>query len=244
MLDRKSGFKTLFSFKNSEGRSGTLKRGIVLAAIVAASALHSTAGEAAAQDRQSRGKLFNSTAMSRATERSAFTAGGLDSFRSKTIGNLSPNLASIGDVVFNKGWAENFDGIVQSHQNQVNLARGATLDESVDEDSTSIAQKVLIYESAAQASELIRNSPLEQVYLTVAKNIRRVRDYTTVQVAEREDGAYTWSQGSSKPKPLFQVKLDANLSRGIGPKIEVQDAFTFRVDMLNQRVLVELNFNY
>lgn len=197
---------------------------------------------ASADDRANRTKLFSGAAVERADER--FVLQHNDSHSADVFSGFGHNIDSIEDVLLTHNFVESYRGNLNSYELNYSINRGIVADKDLDSDNNSITEHLIIHEGLVQLTDLIENSPVERMIKAVGRQLKLVRNYTTVHVAENTHGSYKWRRGTAKEQPLMQLKLDANINRGIGPKIEIKDFMQLRMDPIRQRALLELFFNF
>ena len=200
---------------------------------------------ARADDRSNRQKLFSGDAVQRADEQQAYHRGSSSNDVSNVLSGFGRNFNSFEDVLLTKNFTQAYRGNLRSYELNVDLTRGTGSDEILDSEERGISEHLLVYQGIVSFTEMIENSPFERMMKSVARSVRRLRNYTTVHVAENTHGKLKLRRGTSpSEKPLMQLKLDANVNRGVGPKLEIKDFMQIRVDAVKQRALLEFFINY
>ena len=195
-----------------------------------------------ADDRSNRQKLFSGAAVQRADERQALRSGTSDS--AAVFSGFGRSLDSLEDVLLTNNFVQSYRGTLRSYDLNLGFTRGVGSDRELEADEHSIAEHLMIRQGIETMADMIENSPVEQAIKTVGRKLKQLRNYTTVHVAENNHGSFKWRRGTSAAKPLVQLKLDANLNRGIGPKLEIKDFMQLRMDPLKERALLEMYFNF
>ncbi len=194
---------------------------------------------------QSENRLFNKNAVAKANER-------------ETKARLSPgsNLANDRELSHELR-LETVDDIILSNQryNQLqNDYRGLLYLTSkndwvdvgpLDElEQRSLAERMLIFQSARTLLNAIKGSPLEAYYRRSVRGLKKLRDATTVKVSPGEKNTFTVGEKVGTRKELFKFKFHASARNGIEPRIIFSDELQFRYEVLDERALLEYNINF
>ncbi len=151
------------------------------------------------------------------------------------------------------------DDLIQSSENQLDLFNSykgiyylqyihgsIDLDNFDDGTTRSVAQKLLLIKCSKTITDFLRTSPLNDLFQDVLKRFKTYQRYTTVQVAQKSDGALSVSQKKETPrgKQLLEFKIHTSIHRGIEPRLTVGENLLLKYDVVREQPLLVYEFQF
>lgn len=115
--------------------------------------------------------------------------------------------------------------------------------DALEWESKTAAEQLFFFESYSLASKVVVRSDLRPFYLSALRIARRMRDYTSLKVGQRADGALS-VVNSSETSPLLEFRVRATPSSGVEPRVEIGDHFVLRHNFIEHNSLFEFRTEF
>lgn len=110
--------------------------------------------------------------------------------------------------------------------------------------TSSFAEKLFFFQTAKTLARFVVESPLEPLYRRVAKEFKRIKNYTTVRVVQGGKGDLGVRHGSVEGERLLEFKLHASARNGVEPRLRMGDHLLLRYNPLREDTLLEYRHNF
>lgn len=195
---------------------------------------------------QSRGVLFSQSALLRANREGGLgsVAGSATSLSLGNIVESSLSLDTVDDLVLLRDEPQAYSSQYRAFYNMYFAHDDLSFEyldpELVDE----LSRRVALYQSAVTLSDLLKRSPVGNIYRRLTDSIVEYREYITLRV--RRSGGGDLSLGRSGPRDteLLEFRVNANPQRGIEPRLRLIDDFLLKYDTIAGGAVLEYNVNF
>jgi len=124
----------------------------------------------------------------------------------------------------------------------VNGVSNADLFEEME--SNAFAEKLVVFQAGENLLELLKVSPIAELYKRTMRRLKVVKDYTSVQVKQGNSVQVDTGSERKPGKNLFELKLHASARRGVEPRIEIGDYMMISYDLLGKQTLIGYEFEF
>ncbi len=118
------------------------------------------------------------------------------------------------------------------------------LEELLEIENSTGAQKVLLFESLRMSNEYIFKPLIGPRYDAIVRKLRALRDYTTVGVVKENSGSLGVQRGLGDDERLVEFKIHTSARYGLEPRVRFDDNLVFRYRPIQQEALLEFRIDF
>lgn len=111
-------------------------------------------------------------------------------------------------------------------------------------DTNKLAERAAAYQGAEIFAKEIVGTALEPIYKDFLKNLRWIRQYTSVRVVESGRGDMNLSSKVTKEPPLMEFKLHVSANNLIEPRMKFGKDVTLRYDVIHEVGVLEYRYDF